>query len=136
MDLVWGPVYATNVPEIDRQHQQLFAIVNDLGQRLRRQEPVEQLAGILASLADYAASHFACEEGLMERCGCPTACVNRLAHQRFSRTVQASLEECRRAPTRALFEHIHRETAEWLKEHIGRIDLKMRDSAAATAPAR
>jgi hemerythrin-like metal-binding protein len=133
MALDWSEAYATGVRQIDDQHRRLFEMVNSLEKQLQRNEPPERLAWVLKELADYAARHFACEEDLMKQCGCATACVNRLAQQRFTRMVEERLASMRngRLPDRGFFEGLHRDVCNWLREHICQIDLKMRAHAGS-----
>jgi hemerythrin-like metal-binding protein len=59
--------YATGIPEIDRQHQHLFA----LGARLARSEEsvddAQEIAYIVHELIQYANEHFDFEEQVMEK---------------------------------------------------------------------
>jgi hemerythrin-like metal-binding protein len=61
--------YATGIPEIDRQHQYLFA----LGARLARSEEsvddAQKIAYIVNELSQYANEHFVFEEQVMEKAG-------------------------------------------------------------------
>ncbi|MDP2822936.1 MAG: hemerythrin family protein [Sulfuritalea sp.] len=59
----WGLDFYTGLPEVDRQHQQLFALINRLGEAKSKQPEVIDRA--FAELRDYVREHFALEEQLM-----------------------------------------------------------------------
>jgi hemerythrin len=132
MVIEWSEQYATGVAAIDGQHRHLFALVNDLERRLKRGAPIAELNGVVEALATYAGEHFACEEDLMDRCGCATACVNKLAHGRFGRLVGQTVAEMRAGRlARPQYEALSRECQSWLHEHICRVDIKLREAAVA-----
>jgi hemerythrin-like metal-binding protein len=132
MCIQWSDKFATGVPEIDTQHRRLFDMVNDLEGRLRRNEAPARMMDILDSLARYASEHFSFEEDCMERCACPRAAVNKLAHQRFVHTVDSALREIKSKPAaRDVFASLHKEVEDWLVDHICKIDTSLR---ACTQP--
>jgi hemerythrin len=132
MSLEWSESYRTGVRQIDEQHHWLFELLNDLERHLGRGDSVEKMIAVVVGLAAYTKEHFACEEGLMDGCGCPTACVNKMAHQRFIRLVEAKISEMHRGGLRREdFESLHREVEDWLVQHIGRIDQRMKEFAGA-----
>ena len=89
------------------------------------------MMSVVDALAKYAQEHFACEEGCMERCACPIGSVNKLAHQRFVRMVESTIREFKyKPPTRDVFESLHREVTDWIKDHICKIDIRF-DSTLA-----
>ena len=126
MSIQWDEEYATGVREIDDQHKRLFEMMGDLERRLGRGEAPSNMMDVLDGLADYAVRHFSFEEGCMERCACPAASVNKLAHQRFVRMVNAAIQDFRtRPPTSEDFEAINREMVNWLTSHICKIDKRL-----------
>jgi len=83
MSISWSDAYATGVPEIDAQHQELLSQVGRL---------LDAIAGdpaavgrLLDYLGDYAVSHFELEERLMDHHGYPGAETHREAHASFVR---------------------------------------------------
>jgi hemerythrin len=130
MSIQWREEFATGVPEIDAQHRRLFDMVNDLEVRLHRGDSPAKMTDLLDGLARYASEHFAFEEDCMHRCACPKAAVNKLAHLRFVRVVDGALRQSKcEAPARGLFESLHKEVAEWLVDHICKIDTSLRSCA-------
>jgi hemerythrin len=112
-------------------------MLNSFEGRLRNGESPTILVDVVHGLAAYAKEHFAFEEGCMERCACSAASVNKLAHQRFVRMVTGMLEEFKTTPpSRDAFESLHRELVDWLKSHICKIDIRLRERATANGPSR
>ena len=60
--ITWGEKLSVNVGEIDRQHQKLIAMINDLDTAMRQGKGKDILAKILSGLLDYTKSHFSLEE--------------------------------------------------------------------------
>jgi len=71
VELVWREEYTVGVSELDRQHQIIIQLINELGAADqtpdRADTPAETIAGILDRLTDYVTTHFALEENYMER---------------------------------------------------------------------
>ena len=55
----WNDAYTLAVPEIDRQHQQLFAYAGQLHSAMMAGQGREVLAPILSNLIAYTRAHFA-----------------------------------------------------------------------------
>jgi hemerythrin-like metal-binding protein len=68
--LDWNDVFVTGIRLVDEQHRGLVALINRAAPRLAVEgaDP-DELAGLYEQLTDYAAHHFACEEGLMREAG-------------------------------------------------------------------
>ena len=130
MSIQWSEDYATGINEVDDQHKCLFDLLDNFEQRLRGGEDPTKMVDVLDGLAEYAAKHFTFEEGCMDRCRCTAASVNKLAHKRFIRMVDGMIQQFRReTPGREEFEALHREVLDWLKSHICKIDIRLRDNA-------
>ncbi len=84
--LVWSEdAYGTGVPEIDRQHQELFARVNRLNDACQAFQGAEEIGELIGFLSTYVDEHFSCEERLMELRGCSLCVANVAGHARFRR---------------------------------------------------
>ncbi|RRN79123.1 bacteriohemerythrin [Pseudoxanthomonas sp. SGD-10] len=80
--ITWQDELDTGIDVIDQQHRRILAMINQLSER------TPQRAGeVLADLVDYAQSHFAFEEELMEAAGYPLADAHRRVHELFARRV-------------------------------------------------
>lgn len=68
----WDEKYSVGIPEIDKQHQQLFAIANDYFDQREKQQSPELEARLLKDLLDYTEQHFNYEEDLLKKNGYPS----------------------------------------------------------------
>ena len=60
--IVWDDSLSVNVTEIDRQHQQLVSMLNDLHNAMKAGHGKEMLRNILSGLINYTDTHFKTEE--------------------------------------------------------------------------
>lgn len=65
----WSPALAVGFAEIDRQHQRLIEIANELNAAMQSGAGSSVLGEVLNELVDYTVKHFAYEEGLMKQHG-------------------------------------------------------------------
>jgi|JI10StandDraft_1071094.scaffolds.fasta_scaffold164963_2 hemerythrin len=77
----WNDSYAVGVPELDRQHRELFALVSQLSADACTSD--EALHVLLSRLADYALAHFRAEEQFLRTQGCPELDEHVDEHTRF-----------------------------------------------------
>jgi len=62
----WLESMSIGVAEIDRQHQELLALVNKTWETAQGPEAAAQTGATLRRLCDYVVEHFASEEALMD----------------------------------------------------------------------
>ena len=117
----WTGTYSVNIDELDRQHQGLFAIINQLHEALETGEGAAVMKPVLDELLDYAKYHFAAEEQLMQKHKFPGFSSHQLEHQAFGRSVNKYLEDFQAgkvgAPSALLLF-----LQSWLKQHILKTD--------------
>lgn len=85
----WVPALDIGIAEIDAQHRALVGLINRLDEARARGAAREELAAALGGLRDYAAAHFALEEGLFAERGYPGAKEHVAEHRAFSAKVEA-----------------------------------------------
>ncbi len=113
----WNEMYSVHITALDRQHQRLFAAVNELDEALSSGQGSTVVEDVLKQLMDYTASHFAAEEKLMERYGFPGLADHRFKHEELTRKVMALHEEYKHGNIGVpLSLMLFLQT--WLKEHI------------------
>ena len=117
----WTETYRVNVATLDREHQRLFDTINELNTALAEGRGSAALEHVLRQLLEYAQTHFASEEVLMDAHGFPGLPSHRLEHGAFSRRVAKYLDDYRagKVGTPAslmLF------LQSWLREHILKCD--------------
>jgi hemerythrin-like metal-binding protein len=85
--LSWKPAYETGMPEIDAEHQAMFACINQLHDSATGNGPREAGVRLIQQLVDYAERHFAREEELMQNAGFPDLDEHRRQHHEARQTV-------------------------------------------------
>jgi hemerythrin-like metal-binding protein len=78
----WTPDLATGIELIDSQHKMLCAYINSLNRAVTAQRKGD-IAGIVAGLKQYTASHFGTEEYYFSRTGYPDTEKHKQIHRNF-----------------------------------------------------
>jgi len=118
---LWEPEYAIGHVEIDRQHQKIIAILNQLYDLLGRQPaPPSETEQLFDRLADYVSTHFAYEEELLLGVGYPAddLAEHKQTHNRLLAKVQRIAAAQRDGDATALAELLPFLYGNWLIEHI------------------
>ncbi|MDO8836632.1 MAG: hemerythrin family protein [Vicinamibacterales bacterium] len=132
--LEWTDNLALHVDEIDRQHQELLAIVNDLGAALADGRDRESVSWALAALSACSLCHFDFEDALLEGQGCPGAHERTLKQRIFVRTLgefRASYARGQVGLSMTVMDFL----AGWLKDHVTGADQRDVARRADTAAA-
>ncbi len=79
----WDNSLSVNVAEIDRQHERLVAMINELNDAMLQGKAKEVLGPILNRLFRYAETHFKTEETYFDRFGYPDAESHKQEHADF-----------------------------------------------------
>jgi hemerythrin len=134
LEIKWGPDLMIGVPEIDRQHEELVRLLNELFNAYMEDETGDVIADSVNAVADYADYHFSAEEELMEKVGYPGMAEHSQIHVSFT---EKSLEflvdflEGREALPTEIIEYL----GDWVVEHIKVTDMAlgqyMRESGKA-----
>lgn len=124
---VWSDHFATGIGIVDAQHQELFKIINQIGNMLVKGDAVSsgESEAMIKSLADYARFHFADEERVMAEGGLDPGYIDshKELHRRFTQQVitlwqgRASMTD----PVQTLYGFL----SSWLVYHILGDDQKM-----------
>jgi hemerythrin len=83
----WSEQYAVNIAALDQQHQSLFATVNELSSALAAGRGAEVTHSVLEKLIEYAETHFAEEELLMEEHEFPELYQHKVDHKKFTTAI-------------------------------------------------
>ena len=123
----WDEKYSVGIPEIDSQHQRLFAIANDYFEQREKHQPPELEERILKDLLDYTHQHFNYEEELLKKNGCPYYAEHVREHlalftqiTAFSRATTGTLDLRATANEQNVAEFL----IKWLSHHIVEEDHK------------
>jgi len=79
--ITWNDSMSVNVEEIDKQHQKLVQIINDLHDAMREGKEKEVLGNILTRLIDYTSYHFSTEEKYFDKFGYPDSDPHKKEHR-------------------------------------------------------
>jgi hemerythrin-like metal-binding protein len=122
---------STGVSSVDAQHRELIQRINELHADCVAGKAREELMEHLNFLGNYAQSHFAHEEKVMEEHRCPARGQNKAAHAKFLKDyeqVVATVKASGASTKVALL--LKRMLGDWLTSHICRIDTSLRNCAA------
>lgn len=125
--LVWDRYFDTGLAEVDRQHRSLVGLFNELHGVLFGGHAVDWpvLDQAFQRLVDYAAEHFASEEGLMRKAGVDPRHIelHEQAHREFAQQVGAMwrLRQTLRQPAETIMGFL----TSWLGLHIMGMDQQM-----------
>lgn len=82
--LTWDEKYSVEIAEIDRQHQKLFGLLNELYEAMQEGKAAEVVGKVLDRVVDYTVYHFAYEEKLMRDAGYPGDAAHREEHAQLA----------------------------------------------------
>ena len=120
----WKSEFSVGCTEIDKQHQQLFAMAGELHRAMLEAHGSEVLAGLLNRLVDYTTYHFASEERQMRHFAYPEYEQHRQQHAKLTEQVleyQRQVLSGKIAASVGVMMFL----SEWLKTHIQQSDQKL-----------
>lgn len=119
----WNESLSVNVVEIDRQHQRLVTMINDLNDGMRQGKGKDILGKIIKELVGYAVTHFNTEEKYFDRFEYPEAKSHKKEHSDFIRKVEKFKDEFETGKI-GLSIPVMNFLSDWLQTHIKGIDKK------------
>ncbi len=87
--MYWSEDFSVNVEEIDRQHKELVAMLNELHSAMMERKGSEVLGKIIDGLADYTIYHFSTEEDFFDQFNYPDAAIHKQQHAAFVERVSS-----------------------------------------------
>lgn len=124
MALRWSSALAVGVPEIDLQHEELFARVDRLHDAILARDRTEAVR-MLRFLSEYVHNHLGAEEALMASVHYPGLAPHQQAHRAFTREVESLGRQVEDEGVTALVVHrVEREVSAWLHDHVCGADLE------------
>jgi hemerythrin len=131
--LLWdNAAMATGIPQIDEQHQELIAKINELYRIHQAGATVDDIKAMLKFLGEYVKKHFHFEENLMEESKCPMRGTNCIAHARFLQEYQELVSNFSISQdVDQTASEIERKAARWLVAHICGVDVSLRNAVKA-----
>ena len=119
----WNDSLSVNVAEIDRQHQKLVVMLNEMNDALKQGKGKEVLGKILNDLTSYTATHFKTEEKYFALYRYPETAGHKKEHLAFVKKVsdfKDGFEKGKFSVTIELMQFL----CDWLKNHIKGTDKK------------
>jgi hemerythrin len=123
MHIEFDPVLLTGVDEIDAQHRELFARIDQLLEASRTRRSREEVVRLLEFLGQYVVEHFAAEERIMAGSGYPRLEGHRAEHVQFVKELEILRQELKtEGPSNLFVIRVGNRVTEWLRGHIYRTD--------------
>jgi hemerythrin len=128
----WREQYSVHVPQIDDQHRTLIRLINDLHSAMAQGKGRDVMTAILNDLVRYTDSHFASEEGWLERKGYSRLAEHRQIHAELRRQV-VELRQKFQTGSLAITMEVMQFLKNWLRGHILEKDMAYSRELNATA---
>ncbi len=117
---------SVGVPMLDADHKALIGLINLLQRSIGDDEEYVAVYSVLGSLQDYAAHHFAREEGMMRAARCPQLDQHRNTHFGFSSQVENLKSRYEENPSAVRARECLTFLNDWLVNHICTTDMNYR----------
>ena len=132
--MIWKDKYKVGDPQIDAQHEELFARVTSFVETLRSDrewdEKVSNVNDTLAFMKDYVVTHFQEEEAYQEEIGYPGLPEHRKTHQDMVDYVGLISEQYEKSGYREItMQQFAGKLVTWLVNHVVSEDQKIADFA-------
>ncbi len=121
---VWSNKFVTGYDEVDKQHQELFRMVNNLHQSILEKKGKEILIKTLDDLANYVVVHFKTEEVLMQKKGYPSLVEHKLIHDKLTKDAIEIIDGYKSGKL-VLSITLSKFLGDWIQNHIEIEDMKM-----------
>jgi len=126
MHYEWDETLETGNAEIDAQHKQLIAALNDLVDAREQGKGPQEIMRTLDFLSSYVVRHFNDEEAIQKKYDYPDYYRHRIYHDEFKKTVQNLVREINeKGPREELVLKTINTVAGWLINHIKGDDFKL-----------
>lgn len=114
---VWDAKYTLGIAELDRQHQKLFALFNELYEAMQEGHGNDVIDKVLDRAVDYTVYHFATEEKLLRDHGYAEEAAHRAEHGKLADQVKALVQKRRIGETHVAMAAL-KLLCDWLNNHI------------------
>jgi hemerythrin len=113
----WREEYSVHIPQIDSQHQQLIALINQLHAAMLEGNGNQALGGILDDLVRYTESHFVYEESMLRQRGYSGLAGHRAQHEDLTKQIR-NLHAQFRSGKLLMTMQVMQFLKDWLANHI------------------
>lgn len=122
----WRKEYELGIETIDKQHQSLVAIINELYQAFIENHHHEKLADVIKELDEYTHKHFGTEEAFFEQFNYAEKESHKKEHDYFRKRIVDFKKEFN-SGKRSLTFQVLNFLRDWLIKHIQGTDQKYKD---------
>lgn len=122
----WKDHYSVENALIDKQHQALFGLVNEVAEKVKSGN-LPEIKGVIKRLSSYTVEHFRDEEAIMRKAGYPDLEDHQMIHAELLEKVeglQAKLEKNQAVSLVSVIRFL----SDWLKDHILKDDMSYKAS--------
>lgn len=119
----WNDKYSVGVRELDSQHKQLVAILNELYEAMQSGKANDLIGQIINKLVNYTKTHFTTEEKYMSQYGYPDLASQQREHATFTDKVLKFKEDFDSGRT-SMSVSVTSFVKDWLLSHISGSDQK------------
>lgn len=114
---VWDAKYSVNIREIDRQHQRLFDLFNELYEALQEGRGAAVIDKVLTSVLDYTVYHFSHEEQLFRTHGYPDLAAHCAEHLKLTEQAKTLAQKLRTGKSDVALATL-KLLSDWLTHHV------------------
>ena len=114
----WRDSYSTHIPEIDADHQRLFALAASLERAVADGRGEQAVRPAMLELVEYTRTHFEAEERLMAAARYPGLEAHRQEHAGFLASLRRRIE----LPASVVAKDLSVMLVNWLVDHVVRTD--------------
>lgn len=119
----WNDGLSVGVVEIDRQHQKLIGMINDLNDAMKQRKGKDVLSKIINGLTIYTETHFRTEEQYFDQFGYSDANNHKKEHLHFTKKVTEFKDGFDKGKIGVAIEVVTF-LSNWLQNHIKGVDKK------------
>ncbi len=115
---VWQDTYNIGVAEVDRQHQILVRLINDLHLGIAEKHSDLAIKMALDALIQYTVSHFAFEEEMFDQTQYPDTKAHKAKHKKLLGQINDFVRRVERGGDATVFDEMLAFLKDWLVKHI------------------
>jgi hemerythrin len=123
IDIEWTPELSVGMDEIDQQHQQLYAIIEQLLDARKQNLDHKSILSLLTRLVDYSDYHFRTEDNYMIENEYPLFLSHRKEHLTYIRKM-GELIDALENKNASLSHDMLVFLCDWWKRHVSNSDMK------------
>ena len=125
MPIQWNVFMATGVPEIDKQHKDIFQRINEFVNAIINETERDNIETLLNFLKSHATTMFQTEEKLLQDKKYPDFVVHKAQHDYFIRSLEALKRDFEAGTSGDKFTaDVHQRVCSWLTVHMTKTDLQ------------